>query len=128
MVTKNLYNGNPGFIINVQYKEHSIVFPEPGVLHDQIMVIGWSLDPKEDYTIEYLSFSNLQELNGQHVMTDEEIVQLSQYAAEIKKRFYFDIKHNCDCVYDDFGVDIEFKVDSTVSPRKIYVKQARLYK
>jgi len=34
VITKNLYNINPGFIVNVQYKENSIVFPEPGIIHN----------------------------------------------------------------------------------------------
>lgn len=128
LLTKNLYNENPGFIINVQYKEESIVFPEPGIIHDQIMLFTWSVKPWEEFTIEYLSFSNLPELGGKRVMTDAEIIELGTYAQEIKNRFYYDLSHNCNCIYKDFGVDIEFKVDSQVSPRKIYVKQARLFR
>lgn len=128
LLTKNLYNANPGFIINVQYKEESIVFPRPGIIHDQIMLFTWSINPGEEFMIEYLSFSNVPELGGQRVMTDQEILELGRYANAIKRRFYYDLPHNCNCVYDDFGVDIEFKVDSEVSPRKIYVKQARLFR
>ncbi|MFK7953324.1 MAG: PEP/pyruvate-binding domain-containing protein, partial [Ekhidna sp.] len=128
LVTKNLYNENPGFIINVQYKEESIVFPEPGTIHDQIMLFTWSVNPGEEFMIEYLSFSNVPELNGERVMTDEEVLELGRYAKAIKERFYYDLNHNCNCTYTDFGVDIEFKVDSDVSTRKIYVKQARLFK
>lgn len=128
LITKNLYNGNPGFTINVQYKEYSIVFPEPGILHDQIMVIGWSLEPGEDFTIEYLSFSNVKELKGQRVMSDPEIRQLAALTEMVRDHFYYGLKHSCNCDKEDFGVDIEFKVDSSVSPRKIYIKQARLYR
>lgn len=128
LITKNLYNGNPGFIINAQYKEYSIVFPEPGMLHDQIMVVLWSLNPRKPYTVEYLSFSNVPELKGKTVLTDDEVIELSQQAMAVKRRFYYDLEHNCDCVFDDFGVDIEFKIDSTTEPRKIYIKQARLFK
>ena len=42
---------------------------------------------------------------------------------KIKERFYGLYKQNCNCTFDNFGVDIEFKVDSQVSPRKIYIKQ-----
>lgn len=128
LLTKNLYNENPGFIINVQYKEESIVFPEPGIIHDQIMLFTWSINPGEEFMIEYLSFSNVPELGGERVMTNEEVLELGSYAKAIKKRFYYDLPHNCNCTYNDFGVDIEFKVDSDVSPRKIYVKQARLFR
>lgn len=128
LLTKNLYNGNPGFIVNVQYKEYSIVFPEPGILHDQIMVIDWSLQEGEDYTIEYLSFSNLEELKGKTVMTDAEIKALAAQAKRIRNHYFYSLPHNCNCDIKEFGVDIEFKVDSSVSPRKIYIKQARLFR
>ena len=128
LITKNLYNSNPGFIINVQYKEYSIVFPEPGIIHDQIILYDLVVNPENTFTIEYLTFSNVPELNGQRVMSDEELVELGQYAKKVKERFYYDLLHNCDCNYEDFGVDIEFKVDSQVSERKIYIKQARLFK
>lgn len=128
LITKNLYNSNPGFTINVQFKEHSIVFPETGVLHDQMILFTWSVNPAEEFMIEYLSHSNIAALNGQRVLSDTEIYELGRYAKAIKRHFYYQIPHHCDCTYNDFGVDIEFKVDSEVSPRKIYVKQARLYK
>lgn len=128
VLTSNLYNNNPGLIINAQYKEHSIVFPEPGIIHDQIMVYTWSLDPSSDYTIEYLTFSNVEELKGKPVLSNDEIEELSDYCMAIKERFYYKLDHSCACTFTDFTVDIEFKVDSEVSPRKIYIKQARLYK
>lgn len=128
VVTKNLYNTNPGFIINVQYKEHSIVFPEPGVLHDQIMLLTWSIVPGQDFMAEYLTFSNIPELNGETVMTNEELMELGAYSMALKKHFYQQVPHNCDCTEQDFGLDIEFKVDSQVAERKIYIKQARFYK
>lgn len=128
LITKNLYNTNPAFTINVQYKEYSIVFPEPGIIHDQMLLFTWSVNPAEQFMLEYLNFSNVPELKGKTVMTDEEVFELGRYAEAIKRRFYYELPHNCDCVYKDFGVDIEFKVDSDISPRKIYIKQARLYK
>ncbi|MEP4534499.1 MAG: PEP/pyruvate-binding domain-containing protein [Cyclobacteriaceae bacterium] len=127
LITKNLYNNNPGFTVNVQYKEYSIVFPEPGIIHDQMILFTWSINPGEEFMLEYLSFSNIPELNGQRVMKDQEVYELGRYAIQIKRRFYYELPHNCDCTFDNFGVDIEFKVDSDVNPRKIYVKQARLY-
>ncbi len=128
VVTKNLYNDNPGYIINVQYKEHSIVFPEPGILNDQIMLLAWSVDPAQNFMIEYLTFSNIPELNGTTVMTDAELYELGEYCKALKEYFYYNVPHSCACPLDDFALDIEFKVDSQVSERKIYVKQARYYK
>lgn len=127
LVTKNLYNSNPGYIINVQHEEYSIVFPKPGIINDQMILFTWSINANEDFTLEYLSFSNVAGYEGKRVMTDAEVFELGVYATEIKKRFYYELPHNCACTFNDFGVDIEFKVDSQVSPRKIYVKQARLY-
>ena len=128
MITKNLYNSNPGFIINVQYKEYSIVFPEPGILNDQLILFTWSVIPEDNFMVEYLTFSNLPELNGATVMTEAELFELGEYGVALKKYFYENVPHDCGCTLQDFGLDIEFKVDSTVSPRKIYVKQARFYK
>lgn len=127
LITKNLYNSNPGFIINVQYKEYSIVFPEPGILHDQIMLMLWSIVPGQDFMIEYLTFSNIPELNGETVMTDAEIMELGAYSLAVKRHFFRNVPHNCNCTEQDFGLDIEFKVDSEVSERKVYLKQGRLY-
>ena len=127
VITRNLYNENPGFIINVQFKEYSIVFPEPGILHDQIMMLAWSNIPGQDFMIEYLTFSNIPELNGQRVMTDQELIELGEYCMALKLHFFQNVAHNCKCDFNDFALDIEFKVDSQVSPRKIYIKQARLY-
>ena len=128
LITKNLYNSNPGFIINVQYKEFSIVFPEPGILNDQLILFTWSVIPGQEFMIEYLTFSNIPALNGATVMTDVELMELGTYAKALKKHFYENVPHDCDCTEQDFGLDIEFKVDSTVSERKIYIKQARFYK
>jgi len=128
LITKNLYNTNPGFIINVQYKEYSIVFPEPNILNDQIMLMLWSIVPGQDFMIEYLTFSNVPELNGEVVMTNAEIMELGKYCLELKRHFYRNVPHDCNCSEQEFGLDIEFKVDSQVEERKIYVKQARFYR
>ena len=128
LITKNLYNPNPGFIINVQYKDVSIVFPEPGVLNDQLILFTWSVIPNQDFMVEYLTFSNIPALNGATVMTDAELMELGTYAKALKKYFYESVPHDCDCTEEEFGLDIEFKVDSMLSERKIYIKQARFYK
>lgn len=128
VVTKNLYNSNPGFIVNVQFKEHSIVFPEPGILNDQLILFTWSIIPDQDFMVEYLTFSNIPELNGETVMTNDELMELGAYCMALKQYFYQNVPHDCNCTEKDFGLDIEFKLDSTVSERKLYIKQARFYK
>lgn len=126
MITSNLYNDNEGYIINVQFGEESIVFPEPGVLHDQIILFDGSIDGREPFIVEYLSFSNLSGYT-RPVMTDEELFELGRFAKLIKRHYFFNVPNNCNCRYESFGMDLEFKVDSQVSPRKVYIKQARPY-
>jgi hypothetical protein len=127
VITKNLYNINPGFIINVQFKEFSIVFPEPGILSDQIILYTYSLDNSSDFTIEYLSHSNIPGFSGQGVLTIKELNELGKYCLQIKKHFFYEIPHSCNCLFDDFGLDIEFKIDSPNDTRKLYIKQVRPY-
>jgi len=127
LITINLYNNNPGFIINVQFKEYSIVFPEPGVLHDQIMLLLWSIIPDQDFMAEYLTFSNIPELNGQTVLSNYELMELGAMSKAVRDYFFENVPNNCNCDINDFGLDIEFKVDSQVEDRKIYIKQARLF-
>lgn len=127
VVTKNLYNINPGFIVNVQYKEYSIVFPEPGVLHDQIILYTYSVNQSRDFTIEYLVHSNIPELNGKNVLTDDELYKLGEFCMQIKRHFFYNIPNSCNCLFDDFALDIEFKIDMSGGNRKLYIKQARIY-
>lgn len=127
VITKNLYNVNPGFIVNAQFDEYSIVFPEPGIMHDQLILYTYSLSNSRDFTIEYLSHSNIGEFNGQNVLTNDELYQLGAYCLQIKHHFFYEVPHNCNCLFDDFGLDIEFKIDSPGGKRKLYIKQVRLY-
>ncbi|MCG6186010.1 PEP/pyruvate-binding domain-containing protein [Maribellus maritimus] len=127
LITKNLYNINPGFIVNAQFKEYSIVFPEPGVLHDQVILYTYSLSESDNFTIEYLSHSNIEEFKGQNVLTDSELYQLGRYCMHIKKHYFYEVPHSCNCLFDKFGLDIEFKIDSPNGKRKLYIKQVRLY-
>ena len=126
IITKNIYNVNHGYTINVQYKEFSIVTPEPGIMHDQIITYTVNLE-NNHYTIEYLSHSNRPELNGEPVLSDMELYELADYCTLIKNHYFEHIPHQGNGKYEDFAVDIEFKVDSQVTDRKIYIKQVRLY-
>ncbi len=127
LITKNLYNSNRGFTINAQYGEHSIVFPEPGILHDLIILFTFSIIPGQSFMPEYLTFSNIPELNGNTVLSDAELIKLGEYSKAIQRHFYNEVPHNCDCSLDNFGLDIEFKVDSQLFPRQIYIKQVRVF-
>jgi len=127
VITSNLYNVNHAYTVNCQYKDISIVYPEPGILHDQILIhtISFNEDP---YNIEYLSHSNVPELNGETVLSDEELFELGDYCTIIKNYYFNHIASDVSSGYESFSVDIEFKIDSSVSPRKLYIKQARIYK
>jgi len=126
VVTKNLYNNNHAYTINTQYQEYSIVYPEPGIMHDQILC--YTIDLQSiGYSLEYLTHSNIPELQGETVLTDEELYELADYCTIIKHHYYDNIPNNCNCEYEAFAVDIEFKVDSEVNNRKIYIKQVRIY-
>ena len=126
VLTKNLYDlSNHGYTVNVQFKEYSIVYPEPGILHDEILIHTVNLEGV-GYTLEYLTYSNIPDLNGQTVMTDNELYELAEYCTTIKQHYFNNISTQNNS-YLSFAVDIEFKVDSDVENRKIYIKQARIY-
>ncbi len=127
LITSNLYNINHGYTINCQYGEYSIVYPEPGILNDQIILYTISMD-EYPFNIEYLTRSNLPELQGETVLTDNELYELGFYCTTIKNHYFNHVATDISCGYESFSVDIEFKIDSTVAPRKIYLKQARIYK
>ncbi len=82
----------------------------------------------DKYTFEYLNNSNVPELKGKPVLTNEELGELADYCTKIKEHYYRNIQQDSSCSYKNFAVDIEFKVDSKITKRKIYIKQARIYK
>lgn len=127
VITKNLYNINPGFIVNAQFKEYSIVFPESGILHDQIILYSYSVDNSRDFTIEYLSHSNIPELAGETVLSDSELYELGEYCMQLQRHFFYNVPNLCNCLFDKFGLDIEFKIDSPNGKRELYIKQVRLF-
>ena len=125
VLTKNLYDtSNHGYTVNVQYKEFSIVNPDPGVLHDELLIHTLDLTGN-GYTLEYLTHSNIPELNGETVLTDGELYELAEYCTIIKQHYFHNISSQTN-PYLSFAVDIEFKVDSEVEDRKLYIKQARI--
>lgn len=125
VITKNIFNRNHAFVVNVQFKEISVVNPDPGIINDQIIIYTFSLNDKK-YTLEYNTFSNAVTDTSENVMTDHELYILADYLTIINTYFYSRV-YDCQCDYNDFGLDIEFKVDSTIDFRKIYIKQARTY-
>jgi hypothetical protein len=127
VITSNLYNVNHAYTVNCQYRDYSIVYPEPGILNDLVLIHTFSFDGNP-YNIEYLSHSNIPELNGENVLTDDELYELGDYCTAIKGYYFNEIAEDNSCGYESFSVDVEFKIDSSVSPRKLYIKQARIYR
>ncbi len=117
VITENLYNRfNPAITVNVQFGEISVVNPEEKYLPDQLICYTYS----SENIFEYLNHSNVPGMEGQTVMTDNELIQLKSFCVAI---------HNHYCMLNMVcqPMDIEFKVDVVNGKRKIYIKQARLY-
>jgi pyruvate, water dikinase len=133
-ITKNLYRPDYyGFVINVQKGEVSVVSPPPGVTCDQL--ICYSDSDLDFYSkkriVEYISTSSLGD--GQPVLTDAQIVLLTEQLAAIK-RYYFqlhvvgpmngpEIAPATNALYNRFALDVEFKFDGPSN--QLYIKQVR---
>lgn len=124
-ITKNLYRKNYlGNVINVQVGEASVVQPEAGVTCDQIICYS-GLSSKlynQKRIVEIISHSNLN--NGNLVMSETEIINLSEQLEKIKKHYYYNV-YKSKQKYLEFGLDIEFKLDG--ENRDLYIKQVRYF-
>lgn len=127
VITKNLYRKDyPSFTVNAQDGEVSVVLPEnDSITCDQFLIhFSYGINGRDEKIIEYISKSNITK--GRTVMTQDEIIQLADYVTAVKKHFYNKTSFGINAPgYDDFALDIEFKLDKKT--RKIYIKQARLY-
>ena len=124
-ITKNLYRKSYlGTVINVQVGEASVVKPEDGVTCDQVICYSGSSSKlyNEKRIVEIISHSNLN--NGKLVMTEAEIITLSEQLEKIKKHYYYSV-YKSKQKYLDFGLDIEFKLDG--EDRDLYIKQVRYF-
>lgn len=128
LITKNLYGTTPAHTINVAPKEFSIVLPEDGFLNDQILMQTWALVPGGDFSIEYLTRTDRPGFTGKSVMSDKELNALSALATNIKKHYFDKRPEDSKVNYTDFAMELEFKLDSTLSPRRLYIKQARPFR
>ncbi|WP_054850738.1 PEP/pyruvate-binding domain-containing protein [Olleya sp. ITB9] len=124
-ITKNLYRKNYlGNVINVQVGEASVVQPEAGVTCDQIICYSGSSSKlyNQKRIVEIISHSNLN--NGNLVMSETEIINLSEQLEKIKKHYYYNV-YKSKQKYLEFGLDIEFKLDG--ENRDLYIKQVRYF-
>ncbi len=125
-ITKDLYRkGYPAFTINIQKGENSVVLPTDSSTCEQFLIkFSGALTGNHSTAVEYISHSSLNEQKA--LLTDAEIEILTNYLVAIKHHFYSRLNMAFKGVdYDDFGMDVEFKLDKTT--RKIYIKQARTY-
>lgn len=122
-ITKNIYRDNYiGFVINAQLGDVSVVDPPAGVTCDQFICAPKDINSSFTNTIEVIAHSNL---NGKKlVMTTAEIENLANQLDLIKHYYFNKISKNYKS-YEDFGLDIEFKLDEKT--RKLYIKQVRIY-
>jgi hypothetical protein len=115
VITKNIYrNDYPGFVINAQFGDVSVVRPPENIICEQLICNATNLShnsPKK-LSVKYISKSNLQEGN---VLNRQELEKLYS-TVEWISQYYFR-----KTVY----VDIEFKFDEN---GQLYIKQVRPYR
>lgn len=124
-VTRNLYRDDyPAYTINVQKGEESIVQPDDSIRAEQFLVnLSLAVTGTNDIAVDYICHSSLQP--GRPLMTKSEIRQLTQYLQAIKDHFWKVYPRKRNSTYNNFGMDVEFKLDA--GTRKIFIKQARVY-
>lgn len=124
-ITRHLYRADyPANTINVQEGETSVVLPTDSVRCEQfILHKSGSITGTNGTTLEYVTRSSLT--GGKPVMTMAETVLLGEYLAAIKEHFYAQPQFSRNMNYNDFAMDVEFKLEAKT--RKLYIKQARLF-
>jgi pyruvate,water dikinase len=124
-VTKNLYRDDyPAFTVNIQKGEESIVQPDDSIRAEQFLVnLSEVVTGSNDIAVDYICHSSLQP--GSPLLTKAEIKVLTEYLLAIKKHFWKVYPKKGGTTFNNFGMDVEFKLDA--GTRKIFVKQARVY-
>lgn len=124
-ITCNLYRDDfPGFVVNAQLGEVSVVQPVRGVSCDEFICYPdetTSIYGKQESGIDIINFSSLN--GGRLVMTDEEIQHFANVLERIKQRYLR--SHFVDTTYFRFALDVEFKLEHMT--RQLYIKQMRIY-
>ena len=124
-ITKNIYRlSYAGFIINVQQGDISVVAPDPGIICDQLVLYPANELSGFQRTVEVITTSSLN--GGKLIMTKEEMEHLQAELERIKFHYWKHLhKRKPGEVYDEFGLDLEFKLDE--GTRELYIKQVREY-
>ncbi len=122
-ITKNIYRPErTGFVVNIQKGDVSIVLPPDGVT-SELFVIKQNINAENEIEIDYISYSSLQD--NQPLLTIQEIEELNKILAAIKQHFFANLNAFTRPFYNDFALDIEFKIEEQT--RKIIIKQVREY-
>lgn len=124
-ITKNIYRTNyGGFVINVQKGDVSVVAPPKGIVCDQLVLYPANELSGFQRTVEIITNSNIS--GGESVMSRPELEQLQTELERIKQYYWNNlVKRKAGMSYDDFGLDLEFKLDE--GTRELYIKQVRVY-
>ncbi len=126
-ITKNLYrNDYPGFVINAQFGDVSVVSPENDIICDQFICYPEQTDEFYNNTVDVITYSDLFQSNlsgNKLTMSIDEIKNLASQLEKIKRYFSRKIKYYG--TYASFGMDIEFKLSK--DRRELYIKQARVF-
>jgi len=125
-ITKNLYRNNyPAFTVNVQKGEESIVQPNDNIRAEQFVInlSGDIINVPNELAVDYICHSSLQP--NTPVMTKSEVRTLATYLLAIKNHYWKIYGRNRHVDFNNFAMDVEFKLDNTT--RKLFIKQARLY-
>jgi pyruvate,water dikinase len=122
VITYNPYNATlPAYIVNAQAGELAVVGNSKDTLADQIIVYLFGTTPDKNYSIQYVTHSNIVGMEDKTVLSEEELVQLKIAVDNI-------FNHYCTLYVQCKHLDIEFKIDSSEEyKRKLYIKQVRLY-
>lgn len=111
----------PGFYINVQFGEASVVQPDAGVFTDQLLIFY----DQPNQPVSYISHSNLIP-SGTNVLTQAQVSELGDRLHDIREFFRKAYGPPPEDPTRWYAMDVEFKIDDleTGDP-KLWVKQAR---
>lgn len=124
-ITKNIYRDSyPGFVVNVQLGDVSVVTPPHGVICDQLVLYPANELSAFKRTTEVITTSSIGK--GKLILSEAQI-ELLQTELERIKKYYWKAYHKPKIGedYDNFGLDLEFKFSKETGD--LYIKQVRLY-
>ncbi|MFM7023283.1 MAG: PEP/pyruvate-binding domain-containing protein [Flavobacteriales bacterium] len=122
VITENQYNATlPAYVINVQAGELPVVGNFKDTVADQIILYLFNTTPDKDYSVQYVTHSNLAGMEDSTVLSEAELVELRKAVDKI-------YDHYCTIYRGCKHLDIEFKLESTEEyKRRLYIKQVRVY-